>query len=50
MQDRFMLHFWTTYPMRNDLHKAITRAAELAADSSPLIARGTENFLSARPK
>ena len=20
MQDRFMLHFWTTYPMRNDLH------------------------------
>ena len=20
MQDRFMLHFWTTYPIRNDLH------------------------------
>ena len=33
-QDRFMLHFWTTYPMRNDLNntQVITRRAFNALD------------------
>ena len=34
MQDRFMLHFWTTYPMRNDLHdtRVITKRVFNALD------------------